>query len=213
MRLMQTLIVAAMMTFTAMLVSGQAPAPQRERQADPAAVTADVQSVRSAVREINARLQQAARRQTLNSGSADARSAKAELESVSKNLNALDERLSRVLAHNALKPNRAANQTGRDLTPVFSEMQAITAEFSSSVARVNKIESFTIKMKAADSQQLQSDLEFIRKSAERTRGVLEGGFNSSTHRLPAIDPANRHVIESAVTRRNARPRQRRDPRS
>jgi hypothetical protein len=179
------LIVAAMMTVTATLVSGQPPAPQRERQADPAAVTADVQSVRSAVREINARLQQAARRQTLNSGSTDARSAKAELESVSKNLKALDERLSRVLAHDALKPNRAANQTGRDLTPVLSEMQAITAEFSSSVARVNKIESFTIKMKAADSQQLQSDLEFIRKSAERTRGVLEGGFNSSTHRLPA----------------------------
>jgi hypothetical protein len=178
------ILIAAMMTGTVTLVEGQ-PATQRERQADPAAVTADVQSVRSAVREIDARLQQAARRQTLNSGSADARSAKTELESVSKNLKALADRLSRVLAHDALKSSRAANQGGRDLTPVFSEMQAITAEFSSSVARVNKIEALTIKMKAADSQQLQSDLEFIRKSAERTRGVLEGGFNSSTRRLPA----------------------------
>lgn len=185
MRSMLILIAAAMMTSTVTLVEGQPATLQRDRQADPAAVAADVQSVRSAVREINARVQQAARRQTLNSGTADARGAKTELESVSKSLKTLDERLTRVLAHSALKDSsRTANPNGRDLSPVFSEMQAITAEFSSSVARVNKIEALTIKMKAADSQQLQSDLEFIRKSAERTRGVLEGGFNSSTRRLP-----------------------------
>src|SRR5574339_81649 len=103
---------------------------QRERQSNPAAVSGDVQSIRNIVREIDARLQQAVRRDTLKPESADARTARAELESVSKNLKAIDQRLSRVLAHDALKKS-----SSRDLDPVLKEMKAIFEELSSTLAR------------------------------------------------------------------------------
>jgi hypothetical protein len=174
-----------MVLFAAMTLETVSLQQQRERQPDPAAVAGDVQSIQNSVREIDARLQQAMRRDALKSESADARSARAELESVSKSLKTLDQRLSKVLAHDALKkPGAGANQAGRTLDPVLDEMKAISAELSSTLTRVNKIDSFTIKVKTADSQQLQSDLEFIRKSAERARQVYEGGLSGSTRRLP-----------------------------
>jgi hypothetical protein len=154
--------------------------PQADRQPDPDIVAGNVQAIRSALREIDLGLQQAVTRDALKPGSRnangfDAGAVKRELENISKTLKTLEQRLSRVLTLEALKPTPAGARTPgrRDFRPVTTEMEAIAEEFEKSCARVNKIEALTIKQTSRAAQTLISDLDFIQKSASKTQDAMK----------------------------------------
>jgi len=165
--------------------SPQAPSSQTRLQADgqpdPQVVADNVRAIRSALREIDARVQQALNRDALKPGLAtvdivDAGALKKELESFSKTLKTLNQRLSRVLTLEALEsPSAGARTLGRrDLRPVMTEMEIIAKEFETSCTRVNKIEAITVKQKSsAAAQTLASDLEFIKKSANKAQDGMK----------------------------------------
>ena len=177
-----TLIVAAVAmigTMSAQVATSQT--VQADRQPDPTVVSRNVQSIREALRDIDARIQQAMRRDGLTPGSAnaigpDAARIKAELESVSKTLKSLDQRVGRVLTLDALKTSSpdSKSQTRRDFRPVTNEMEAVAKEFSECVSHVNKIDALTWKQSSSRaSQQLISDLDFIKKRASGTHSAMK----------------------------------------
>jgi hypothetical protein len=175
-----TLIVIGATMIGTMLAQVASSRPiQASDQPDPAVVRRNVQAIREALRDMDARIQQAARRDASTPGSpnsigSDAEKVKAELETISKALKTLDQRVERVLSLDALKSSDSKSQSRRDFRPVTIEMDAVAKQFSECVGHVNKIDAIVVKQSTKRaSQPLVSDLDFIKRLANDTQTAMK----------------------------------------